>query len=372
MRISIIGPIYPYRGGIAQYTYYLGQALDRAGHEKQIITFRRQYPRWLYPGVSDKDPSTVRLDLKANFMLDPFYPWTWQSAIKSIEGFRPDTVAIQWWTTFWAIPFAYICSRLSKLNHRPIYIIHNVLPHEEKIIDRYLARLALRPAQTYIAQTERQRERLLDLLPGAQVSICAFPNYIPFMNCSRTKAESRKLLNLPEGKIILLFFGLVRPYKGLKLLLKALGLLRNDGINCNLVIAGEFWQDFEEYQQIIKRLGLSEQVFIDNRYIPNEIVPDYFNAADALVAPYLDGTQSAVVAVGFGYGIPMIISEVAAEGIDPNDRKCVIITPTGDAPALALAIIEFANNKEKYQIHPKMAMKEWDGLVNILLNNSSS
>jgi glycosyltransferase involved in cell wall biosynthesis len=368
MRISLIGPIYPYRGGIAQYTYYLGQALERAGHERQIVSFKRQYPRWLYPGESDRDPSKIKLDLEADFILDPFYPWTWQSAVKSIEAFSADAVAIQWWTTFWAVPFAFICNQLSKSNRQPVYIIHNVVPHEATKFDRWLARLALRPAKGFLAQTDRQKERLVELVPKAKVNVCAFPNYAPFIAASRTKNESCKLLNLPEGKTILLFFGLVRPYKGLSLLLEALSLLRNKGIICYLVIAGEFWQDLEKYEQTVTHLGLSDQVFIDNRYIPNEIVPDYFNAADALVAPYLDGTQSAVVAVGLGYGIPMIISEKAAEGIHKNDRESVMITPTGDAPALAMAIQEFIKNPSKYQIQTRYARRDWEDLVAELLN----
>ena len=371
MKFTILGPVYPFRGGIAHYTYFLDRALQGAGQQTQLISFRRQYPNWLYPGASDKDPSQSALQSHASYLLDPLYPWTWTKALRSIMDWKPDTIVFQWWTTFWGPAFAFICRQVKKQGISPVFIIHNVLPHEQRFFDQWLARLALSEGKAFIAQTDTQKVRLQSLLPEAFIEVCSFPGYPKLSAVELARPEARAKLGLPDSVSTLLFFGIVRPYKGLKVLLEALSILNQEAAKPHLIIAGEFWEDLAMYQSIIRDLDLADQVHIYNRYIPNEEVGDFFTAADVLVAPYVEGTQSAVVSLGFGYGTPMIVSEVAAEGLDGDQRSVVTIVPTNDAQSLAGAIREFIANPPPAQTSLDDIQRGWNRIISALIHTTN-
>ena len=370
MKITLIGPVYPYRGGIAHYTSHLAKKLVANGYDTQVISFQRQYPAWLYPGVSDKDPSTEPLSVQAEYLLDPIYPWTWWQTVKKISQFEPQVIAVQWWTTFWSPAFAILCWMLRKKKKQIIYMIHNVLPHEEKIWDRWMAHLTLSLGNGFIVHTEHEKERLHKLLPGANTKVCSIPVYDSFAQPRLSKSKARKLLDIPEGTPLLLLFGIVRSYKGLSVLLDALGLLRQRDVSFYLLIAGEFWDDKRKYIQQIERLGLNNYVRIEDRYLPDEEVVQIFSAADVLVAPYVGGTQSAVASWGLGFGLPLIVSDKVAAGINDLNRDLVTVTPSGDHFLLAKAVENFINNAEKqpYRQTPITANDSWDNLIQGLVS----
>jgi glycosyltransferase involved in cell wall biosynthesis len=328
-----------------------------------VISFRRQYPAWLYPGSSDKDPSQSSVKVAAEYLLDPFYAWTWQQCARRILEKKTELVVLQWWTTYWTMPFAYLV-RWCHRHHIPtVYLIHNVLPHEEKLWDKAMAKLALSPADGFIVQTPREQERLLTLLPGANSQISPHPAYNMLTNQRVDRAAARQKLGLPVEGTLLLFFGIVRPYKGLKYLIEALSLLRNEGRKPSLLVAGDFWEERSLYEKQIEAAGLSEQIRLDDRYIPDEDAAILFSAADALVAPYVGGTQSGVAGIGVGFGLPMIVTEQIASGLDENGLAFVLVVPPGDARALAQAIKELISHP-----HEKAATKSngevgWDRLV---------
>jgi glycosyltransferase involved in cell wall biosynthesis len=338
-RITLIGPVWPYRGGIALHTTLTARALRQRGYPLQVISFRRQYPQWLYPGATDRDQSQEAIKTEAKYLLDPLSPLSWTRTAKAIAASQPDLVAIQWWTTFWSLPYAVLARLLRRKGCRLAYIIHNVLPHEAKPWDRWLARLALSPAQAFIVHTEAEKARLLDLLPGCDARVTPLPILGVFSGQAPDQAEARRALSLPSEEPILLFFGFVRPYKGLGVLLQALGILRQQGVRPYLAIAGEFWHDKQAYLEQIERLGLGDQVRVEDRYIPNEELGLWFSAADAAVAPYIEGTtQSAVASLLMGFGLPLILSEQVAQGVRETNLHNLIVVPTGDADALARAI----------------------------------
>jgi glycosyltransferase involved in cell wall biosynthesis len=180
-------------------------------------------------------------------------------------------------------------------------------------------------------------------------------------------------LNLPADGPILLFFGFVRPYKGLGVLLQALGMLRQQGIRPYLAIAGEFWHDKQTYLEQIEELGLGQQVRIEDRYIPNEELKVWFAAADAAVAPYIEGTtQSAVASLLLGFGLPLILSEQVAGGVNPANLRHSIIVPSGDAAALAQGIQRFIDGMHSGQARQKLAVDDWGAVVEILTGLASS
>jgi len=333
VKVALVGPVYPYRGGIAHYTTMLARALAEK-HETLVVSFRRQYPSWLYPGKTDRDPSREPLRVEAEYLLDPLYPWTWRRTANRIAAFGPDVVVLQWWTTFWAPAFGVLTWLLRRRSLKVVFLIHNLLPHEPAPWDRWLARAVLGQASSFIAQAPGERNRLLALLPNAQVRLCPMPAFHDLAGRRLPRAEARRRLGLPAESLVLLFFGIVRPYKGLKHLIDAVAILRDSGQPATLLVAGEFWGGKAEYQQQIAQLDLTDHVVLDDRYIPNEELPVFFAAADVFVAPYVSGTQSASLRTALAFGLPAVVTDAIAGDL-PAGAPGVQVAPAGDAAALA-------------------------------------
>ena len=368
MNITLVGPVYPYRGGIAHFNTLLARALKNHRHHTQVISFRRQYPYWMYPGRNDKDPSKRPFRVEAEFLLDPFYPWTWYQTAKCILQFHPDLVVIHWWTTFWAVPFAALSAFLKRKNILIVYLIHNVIPHEKKPWDSWLSRLALSKGDAFLIQTHQEMRRLLDLIPDARVKVSQHPVYSMFAENRITKNQARKRLCLPENTPIILFFGIVRPYKGLKYLLEAFALLRDQGVKTYLVIAGEFWEDKGIYTKQIEDLNLSKLIRIDDRYVPNEEVAALLSAADLMVAPYIGGTQSGAAEVALGFGLPLIVTDIVAQGIPEKNKDNIMVVPAADSKTLASAIQNLIQNPVPDEITHHPVANDWYNLVADLEN----
>jgi glycosyltransferase involved in cell wall biosynthesis len=369
MRIVIIGPVYPYRGGIAHYTTQLADALDKSGIQHTVISFIRQYPSWLYPGESDKEPGESTLKTDALFTLDPLHPWTWIKTARQISKENPDLIVIQWWTTFWAPAFAFL-GWLQKIAKRKItFIIHNVLPHEQQFWDKPLSKLALSSGYSYIIQTPREKERLIQLLPKAQIFECPLPVY-KLSNAEKlSQSEAKEKLGVPIDEKLFIFFGLVRPYKGLGYLLEALEILHKQGVRPKLLIAGEFWEDKQTYLQMINQFQLNDQITIEDQYIPNERVELIFSAADCLVAPYVRGTQSGAASIALGFGLPMIVTTNVNEGIAEENKQSIQEVPPQDPEALANAIKDFLSLEKSMNNDRVPANDDWERLVQVLLRS---
>jgi glycosyltransferase involved in cell wall biosynthesis len=345
VKVALIGPVYPYRGGIAHYTSLLAQALRQGGHEVLVVSFRRQYPQWLYPGKSDRDPSQQAIAIEAEFILDPLSPLSWRQALRRICAFAPRQVVINWWTTYWGPAFASLASGLRKSSLPVTFLIHNVMPHEPKPWDRWLARRTLRFGSAFIVQSEAERQRLLDLLPQAQVALTSHPIYDMFAAQAQDPAAARQQLGLPAAGSVLLFFGIVRRYKGLSVLLQAMAQPVLASLQPLLVIAGEFWEDKSRYLEQAQALGLLMQLRVEDRYIPNEEIPLFFSAADLLVAPYTGGTQSGAVKMAMGFGLPAVVSpHLADEIMRSRSNEAVFLAEPDDPGSLADAIFRALNS----------------------------
>jgi glycosyltransferase involved in cell wall biosynthesis len=339
LRITIIGPVYPYRGGIAHYTTALARRLADRGHPVEVLSFKRQYPGWLYPGASDRDPSLEAPQVAAEFLLDPFYPWTWRQSLQHIHRFQPDRVLVNWWTTFWGLGLGYLANRLRRTGRPVQFLIHNVIPHEQKPWDRPLTLLVLRQSSDHITFSEREARRLQALIPGAQSQVCPLP-VLDLLNQPKVSAEAaRRQLGLPLKPPVVLAFGIVRPYKGLQHLLQALAQPILAAKKVHLLVAGEFWEDRREYEAQIQQLGLADRVSLLDRYISNEELPVIFSAADLLAAPYVGGTQSGAIQLAAAYGLPMVVSPSIAvhQAAGPLAERMRTADPL-DPPALAAAI----------------------------------
>jgi D-inositol-3-phosphate glycosyltransferase len=370
MRIILIGPVYPYRGGIAHFTTVLAQKLQEGGDTVELISFKRQYPQFLYPGQSDKDPSQDAQKIEARFLLDPLYPWTWTSALRQISAFHPDLVIISWWTTFWAPAFGAMARVLKSKHVRMAYLVHNVLPHEASFIDRFLVKMAFGNCGQFIVLAQDQGKKLLEIFPQVSVNQCVHPIYPIFSGQNLSRDEAKSKLGFRAEDVIFLFFGIVRPYKGLKLLIDAMHFLHSENYRPHLIVAGEFWQDQRATLQEIESYHLEEYIHLYPRYIPNEEVGIFFSAADALVAPYIAGTQSGVVKIGLSFDLPMIVSETISRG-DPLLENCpnVQIVDLKDPQQLADAMINTLSpqNPERQMKHSAPAPdKEWGDLIDTI------
>jgi len=345
MKITLIGPVYPYRGGIAHFTTRLWEELIKR-HNVNIISFSKMYPRFLYPGKTNVDQSTSIFETPAEFLLNPLYPLSWIKTEQRIKQLIPDMVLIQWWTTYLAPCSWFLASRLSKENIPVAFIIHNVLPHEPNPIDSFAAKHALASGKGHIVQSYSQMQQLRQLIETNNIHYCPHPVYDQFFDPSIDKALARRKFKLDDKDFVLLFFGIIRPYKGLKFLLAAVSDLVHKGIQVKLIVAGEFWEREQDYKKLIANLDISETVIIDNRYIPNEDLALYFTAADAFVAPYVAGTQSGAVKIALAYELPIIISPAIAS--DPwmakQPNRCIIVDPR-DTAALVRAIEVTMANK---------------------------
>jgi glycosyltransferase involved in cell wall biosynthesis len=334
MKLALVGPVHPYRGGISHFNTQLGQSLLDAGHAVQVVSFSRQYPKWLYPGKTDKDPSREHPSVPAEYLLDPLYPWTWLRAACAIAARQPELVLVQWWTTFWGPALFSLVSLLRARRIPAAFIIHNVMPHEPRFFDRAVVKSVLARAAACIPLSPQEEQRLRDLLPSMPVVPGRLP-VSPITTHRIAKAQARRQLGLPEDETVLLFFGIVRPYKGLGVLLEALARLKQDcDLTPRLLVAGEFWEDEQAYYRQAEQLGIAGQVRIDNRFIPNEEMGVFFSAADWFAAPYVGGTQSAAIKAAMQFGLPVLASDRIASDL-PQDGYPLVLHPAGDASALA-------------------------------------
>jgi glycosyltransferase involved in cell wall biosynthesis len=362
MRCVLIGPTYPFRGGIAHYTTLLYQALVEQGHAVLLVSFKRQYPQWLFPGRSDRDPSTKPLQVDtAEHWIDSLNPLTWLTSFWHIRRYRPDTLVLQWWTTFWS-PVWFVMGLLNRLFlRRPlIYICHNVLPHEARWWDPWLVRTVLSWGNRFIVQSTKEKQLLLGLLPQAHVSVVPHPVYDMFADQRISREDGRTKLDLPQDVPILLFFGIVREYKGLQDLLQALPLIRSSMGEVRVIVAGEFWDPKEPYLQTIEQSGLTDSVVITDRYICNEEVAAYFSAADLVVAPYRRSTGSGAVQLACGFGTPVVATEVCVGDPVLFQRQGGLLIPPGDPQALAEAVLHFFSGEHASRAGSPIVKSEGD------------
>jgi glycosyltransferase involved in cell wall biosynthesis len=372
MNLTIIGPVYPYRGGIAHFTTLLAKKLQEQGHHIQIISFRRQYPKLFYPGKSDKDYSEGRLKVKAEYTLNPFNPISWAKTISNITKFYPDKVLIQWWTPFWALAFGFLSRRLRKIGFNVQYIIHNALPHEIKKFDKRLSMFALQGSNKYIVMSENEKEVLLKMaISSHEIVYCPLPLFSVFPITDMEKPEARKVFGLPLDKTMLLFFGIIRPYKGLVNLVDALGILKAQGYrDLVLVISGEFWTDKKKYLKEIDDLILHEQVKIFDKYISDEETSILFKAVDIFVAPYKTGTQSATIKTAMYFGLPMVITNCMADELSRAIPDYCLITDDNSPEKLAEAIRLMVERLSILERPLNSVVDEsWKKMVSTLVNN---
>lgn len=333
MRVALVGPTYPFRGGIAHHTTRLYYAL-KTRHTVEFVTFHRQYPRGLFPGKTDRDPSCAPAEPIATRLLDPLNPLTWWQTASHIKGQHPDALIIPWWVAFWAPAFATIGFLVKRAGARLIFICHNLVAHEAYVGERWLTRLALGQSDGLIIQSVEDGARASRFAPRARVQYVPHPIYGQ-NSAARDVASGSHADRIP----CLLFFGFVRSYKGLRVLLEALPLVLEQK-PMRLIVAGEFWEDRAEYERLVCALNLSQSVRLFDRYIADEDLGALFAQADLAILPYVSVTSSAVLGMVVGQGIPVVVSDIGDLGTIVRENDIGGVAAPGDHVSLARAILE--------------------------------
>jgi len=335
MRLIVFGPGYPFRGGIARTTSELARALEREGHEVSFLTPVRQYPAWLYPGRDDRDPAACPKLECALPVLDPFAPGTWPGARQAALGWDADAWVVPYWTWAWVGLWAY----LLRVDRRPpaVAVVHNPVDHEEGALKRIAAGMVLSRCQALFTHAEALRLILAAGYPGIPTAAHPLPAVIAGRGIDRARA--RQALALPVEARVAVFVGLIRPYKGVDVLLEAFARLPADG-TWRLLVAGEPWGELGPalHRQVL-RLGLAERVTLDLRWVAEDELERLLAAADVVVLPYRSGSQSALAPEALARGVPVVTTRVGGlpEVVQHGVNGLVVAPGAVDELSAALA-----------------------------------
>ena len=333
MKIAVIGPTAPWRGGIAHHTTLLADQLRR-DHEVLFISFRRQYPRFLYPGKDDREPNSTFQE-NVEYLIDSVNPFSWLGTVRQLGKWRAEVVIFPYWVPFWMPLWFVLCAGL-RLNRRSApkitAVVHNALPHEPGRFDQFALRAALQFTDTMIAHAESEAGTLRNTFPKKEVIVTPLPTYAEI-----GQQTVKPILAHPSDKPLLLFCGLIRPYKGLDTLLDALPAVLEKR-DLHLAIVGEMWGGGEAYFEQIERLGLRDVVTVENQYVSSERLGAWVDSAELVILPYRSATQSAVIQLAFGHQTPVITTRVGGLPEAVAHEITGLLVPPENPTALAAAI----------------------------------
>lgn len=336
-RIVLVGSLPPYRGGIAHFTTAAWEVLAARGHDVHGVTFSRQYPSMLFPGSTQYEPAEVATPGPVHRWIDSVGPWSWERCARRIRALSPDAVVFNYWMPFFGPAYGSV---LRRSGAHGIGIVHNAIPHERRPFDGAFGAWFLRACRGFVVLSEEVEHDLRALGHRAPIERIHHPIYDRF-GPAPDRLEARKMLGLDPERPLLLFFGYVRAYKGLDVLLEALATVRRARPQVQLLVAGEFYEDEQGYRERIRELGLQDSVHLRAGYLPDEAVAPCFAAADAVVQPYRTATQSGVAQIAYHFGRAMILTDVGGLAeIVPHDIAGLVVPPS-DPLALAAAIERF-------------------------------
>ena len=321
MKIIILGTAWPYRGGLATFNERLARQFMSEGHEVEVWTFTLQYPSFLFPGKTQYTNEPAPKDLVIRRELNSCNPFNWIKVGKAVRKAAPDLLICCYWMSFFAPSYGLV-SKMAQRNGKTkcVALVHNMIPHEPSILDKLFAPYFVKRQNGFVALSESVVKDIEAI--SHQHSAVSSPHPIYDHYGERmTKEEACKALGLDAKKDYMLFFGLVRAYKGLDLLLDAFEKVKDSLPNLQLIIAGEFYEDEDKYRTQIADLGLTERVIIRNEFVPDGDLRKYFGAADLIVQPYKTATQSGVTQVAFHFEKPMLVTNVGGLGEIVHDHK---------------------------------------------------
>jgi glycosyltransferase involved in cell wall biosynthesis len=378
MKICILGPAPPFRGGIVTYLGMLARELKRKGNEVFWSSFRKQYPRFLFPGSDQLGEVApwIRMENTPRFV--PWSPVSWYRTYRDIKKENPRAVIMKYWLPFFALGYAAVAYFLNRYTDiKTIYILDNVVPHEKQPFSRILGKVALNQGYGFIAQSENVKSDLLSVLPNVnkdRIKLIPHPVY-DFSEPGverKSKIEARKSLGLPADIKVILFFGFIKPYKGVDYLIDACPILKaRYGNEIRVLIVGDVYGDSTPYYDRINNSGARDIISFDNDFIPDSKVEDYFIASDLLVLPYLSATQSGIIQIAYNYDLPVVTTKVGGLPEVVQDSVTGFLVPPEDTVQLAEAAIRFFDENFASRLAKGIAEEKhkysWDNLASAIL-----
>ena len=331
MHIAIISVAPPYRGGISKFTSTLVKRISKK-HLIKVINFKRQYPYFLFPGKSQLLKTN---DYLGERCIDSINPLNWYNVGRKIAKGKFDLVIFNIWNPFFSPSLGMIASQVSKKspNTKLISLCHNILPHEKIPFGKILISYVLNKMHGHIVLSSQVEKELNEILTNPIYTKKFHPIYDSYSDKIR-KSEAKQELNITAKKNIILFFGLIRPYKGFEILLKSISLLKDKNISFHLIVAGECYQDKKQYIELINNLKISNYMTWHDSYIPDNDVVKYFSVADVVVLPYTSASQSGISQIAYNYNMPIIVSDVGGLPEMVIDGKTGFIFKSGDSNML--------------------------------------
>lgn len=369
--VVIVGSAYPLRGGLSNYNERLAREYLKNNYSVIIYTFSLQYPNFLFPGKSQYSDEPAPIDLDIRIRINSVNPFTWIAVGREIKKLRPDIAIIKFWIPFMSPCLGTIARIIKKNKHTKIIsIIDNIIPHEKRLGDRILANYFVKSVHGFIAMS---KSVLTDLDTFDKKRGKLFNPHPVYDNFGKpvSKLEAKRNLGLNSDTNYILFFGFIRDYKGLDLLLHAFAYSRFRNMNLKLIVAGEFYTNSKPYFKIIEANKLQDYVIMSNDFIPDSKVADYFCACDMVVQPYKSATQSGVTQIAYHFEVPMLVTDVGGlSEIVPHKKVGYVVKV--DKNEIAEAILDFYNQDREAEFIPNIILEKkkysWEQLISNINN----
>lgn len=377
-KVIIIGPAHPLRGGgITTFNERLARQFQNEGHTISIFSFSLQYPGFLFPGKSQYTGTAAPKGLEIHSRINSINPFNWFSVGREIKNLKPDIVVVRYWLPFMGPCLGTILRIIRKNKHtRIICIADNIIPHEKRIGDKPFTRYFIKPVDAFIIMSEKVMKDLHAFTGSKPAVLVPHPLYDNFGE-KISKEEARRELGIGNKELIMLFFGFIRKYKGLDILLDAMKLIQNhkpQTTNYKLLIAGEFYEDKKIYTAQIERLGIKDSLILKTDFIPDDEVKNYFCAADVVIQPYRNATQSGVTPLAYHFEVPMIVTNVGNLPVMVPDNKVGLVAKPA-AESLAEKILEYFEKGENHFLPHLVEEKKkfsWSKMVETILELANS
>jgi glycosyltransferase involved in cell wall biosynthesis len=369
MKVAIVGPAYPYRGGIAAFSERLAHQFQAEGHTVDIYTFTLQYPNFLFPGKTQYAEGETPADLNIRRCVNSINPFNWMKVGRLIRDQQYDLVVFAYWMSFFAPCYGVIARYLKSAKR--IALVHNMMPHEKSILDRVLPPFFVKSMDGFVALSQSVLRDVQRLDKRDKPKACSPHPIYDHYGPKEPREVALERLGLSHDYRYLLFFGLVRAYKGLDWLIQAFADDRLRKYPIKLIVAGEFYDDKRRYLDEIQGYGLGNNVIIHDEFIPDDQVKDYFNAADIVVQPYKSATQSGVTQVAYHFEKPMLVTNVGGlDEIVPDGEVGYAVLP--EVHSITDALLDFFENNRADEFAHKISVEKekysWKTLSNVIMN----
>ncbi len=366
-RLVMIGPVYPYKGGISHHTGSMVKNLKK-DFDVKTVSYKMQYPKFLFKKEQrDYANDVLKID-DAQFLINTANPFNIISSAMKIKKMKPDFMIMQWWHPYFSPCYILLSAMLRKIPK--IFVCHNVFPHERFPLDKFLTKQVLKKGAGFITHSRMDADDLKSILSRPNYETTVIPTFNMFKIKDMSREEARKILGIPEDRKIMLFFGFVREYKGLKHIIKAMPDIIAADKDIQLMVVGEFGSDKADYMNLIEKSRVGDSITVVDGYIPDKEIEKYFAACDLVVLPYESATQSGIVQIAYSFEKPVIATDVGGLPEVVLDGKTGYIVPPKNPQALGEAVVKFFRENKAAEfsdnVHAEAYRYSWDRMNEVV------